>query len=94
LERRAGRQWWVFRDVTDADLALRLQSSVADSNDGRDFVEFSFGLRDEESHLGVTGVAGSRQTWLGLLGGYISDDGAAKLGDDCALFAAFKETAK
>jgi hypothetical protein len=57
-------------------------------------VEFSFGLHDEGFHLGVTGVVGPRETWLGLLGGHISNNSAAKRGDDCALFATLKETAK
>lgn len=59
--------------------------------DRREFVERSFGLRHEGFYMGVTGVVGSRETWLGPLSGHVFKNIAAECGDDRALFAALKE---
>jgi len=86
--------WWESGDIADAEFARQLLTPMADPANECNLVEFSFGLHNEGFYLGVTGVVGPRETWLGLLGRHVPDNGAAKCGNNCTLFATLKETAE
>jgi len=105
---KSGR--WVSMNVTDARPAGQLgsfASDIADKRDtrfaaernpgfadGRNLADRSFGLCHDEFNLGVTGVVGSREPWLGRLSGHTVDNGTARCGNNRACRAALKETAE
>ena len=55
-------------------------------------LELSLGLRGEAFHLGMTRVAGPRETWLGHVSGHTFNNSTARCGDNRAFFATLKET--
>jgi len=94
LVRSPGRAVGAPTNVSGTPPVRGSGSSITNFADERDVVELSFSLRDKGFHLGVAGVVGPKGTSLCFPRGRMSNDGEAKCGDDCALFAALKETAE